>query len=105
MHLELIDVNDWCQNIVQVARQVTNKSDDSHSRYDVTLLINGLPLVQIELKAKGSEIKVVFGQIVRYRKKSCSSNSGLFDYILLFISATAYSCRSISGWVGRSCGE
>lgn len=96
LYLELFDVRNWCQNRFQVCRQITNKSADNHSRYDVTLLINGLPLVQIELKARGSEIKAAFDQIVRYRKKSYSSNSGLFDYIQLFIISNGVDTRYFS---------
>lgn len=93
LYLELFDTRNWCQNLFQVCRQITNKSADNHSRYDVTLLINGFPLVQIELKARGSEIRAAFDQIVRYRKKSYSSNSGIFDYIQMFIISNGVDTR------------
>lgn len=93
IYLELFDTRNWCQNIFQVCRQITNKSADNHSRYDVTLLINGFPMVQIELKARGSEIRAAFDQIVRYRKKSYSSNSGIFDYIQMFIISNGVDTR------------
>ena len=95
-YLELFDSERWCQNCFQVARQITNKSDSNHSRYDVTILINGLPLVQIELKARGSDIKSAFDQIVRYRKKSYNTNSGLFEYIQLFIISNGLDTRYFS---------
>mgnify|MGYP001079556515 CR=1 FL=1 len=96
LYLELFDTKNWCQNRFQVARQITNKSDTNHSRYDVTLLINGLPLVQIELKARGSDIKSAFDQIVRYRSKSYSTNHGLFDYVQLFIISNGVNTRYFS---------
>ena len=55
------------------------------NRYDVTLLINGLPLVQIELKRRGVEMGQAFHQIVRYKRNSYSSGAGLFQYVQLFI--------------------
>ena len=51
----------------------------------MTLLINGLPLVQIELKTRGSEIRAAFDQIVRYRSTSYDNNSGLFGFIQIFV--------------------
>lgn len=68
--------------------QVTNQVQQQGSflnRYDVTLLVNGLPLVQIELKRSGIEIKEAFNQINRYQRHSFWSNHGLFQYVQLFI--------------------
>ena len=59
----------WCQNQYQVTNQVTIEGSYKN-RYDVTLLINGLPLVQIELKRRGIELKEAFNQIKRYQKHS-----------------------------------
>lgn len=56
-----------------------------NNRYDVTLLINGLPLVQIELKRRGLEIKEAFHQILRYQRHSYWVNTGLFQYVQLFV--------------------
>src|SRR5690606_40495918 len=55
------------------------------NRYDVTILINGLPLVQIELKRRGLEMKEAFNQINRYHKHSFSSGIGLFNFVQLFV--------------------
>jgi type I restriction enzyme, R subunit len=55
------------------------------NRYDVTLLINGLPLVQIELKRRGLELKEAFNQVNRYQRHSFSSSYGLFQYIQIFV--------------------
>ena len=68
--------------------QVTNQVQQEGSylnRYDVTLLVNGLPLVQIELKRRGMEIKEAFHQINRYQHHSFWSNYGLFQYVQFFV--------------------
>jgi type I restriction enzyme, R subunit len=75
---------DWHKNIYQVTNQVQQQGSFLN-RYDVTLLINGLPLVQIELKRAGIEIKEAFNQINRYQRHSFWSNYGLFQYVQLFI--------------------
>ncbi|HMV10873.1 MAG TPA: type I restriction endonuclease subunit R [Cyclobacteriaceae bacterium] len=72
------------QNLFQVTNQVTLEGTYKN-RFDVTLLVNGLPLVQIELKRKGIEIKEAFNQINRYQKHSFWSNHGLFQYVQLFV--------------------
>lgn len=95
-YLELFSVKHWCQNRFQVCRQITNRSADNHSRYDVTLLINGLPLVQIELKTRGSDLRSAFDQIVRYRSTSYHSNSGLFGFIQLFVISNGVDTRYFS---------
>ncbi len=95
-YLELFSVKHWCQNRFQVCRQITNRSAENHSRYDVTLLINGLPLVQIELKTRGSDLRSAFDQIVRYRSTSYHSNSGLFGFIQLFVISNGANTRYFS---------
>lgn len=95
-YIELFSVQHWCQNRFQVARQVTNRSAVDHSRYDVTILMNGLPLVQIELKARGNDIRSAFDQIDRYRHKSYENNSGLFGFIQLFIVSNGVNTRYFS---------
>ncbi len=67
--------------------QSNNQSDHStrHNRYDVTVLVNGLPLVHIELKRRGVDIKEAFNQINRYNRESFWSGSGLFEYVQLFV--------------------
>lgn len=83
-YIEFIDQNEWCQNQYQVTNQVTQVGSYKN-RYDVTLLINGLPLVQIELKRRGLELKEAFNQINRYHKHSFWAGSGLYQYIQLFV--------------------
>lgn len=82
--LEFLNMNKWCQNEFQVANQITN-SGEYKNRYDVTILINGLPLVQIELKRRGLELKEAFNQVNRYRRHSYPAARGLFQYIQIFV--------------------
>jgi type I restriction enzyme R subunit len=83
-YVEFLDSEHWCQNLFQVTNQVTIEGGYTN-RYDVTILINGLPLVQIELKKRGVELKQAFNQINRYQKHSFQSNSALFGYVQIFI--------------------
>ncbi|OFE42750.1 type I restriction endonuclease subunit R [Acinetobacter towneri] len=79
---------DPSQNIYQVTNQIVidhSASNGHTSRFDVTLLINGLPLVQIELKRAGVELPEAFNQTQRYAKVAYSSGAGLFNYIQLFV--------------------
>ncbi|PCI44775.1 MAG: deoxyribonuclease HsdR [Alphaproteobacteria bacterium] len=83
-YVELINQIKWCKNEYQVTHQVTMKGKYTN-RYDVTLLVNGLPLVQIELKRRGLEMKEAFNQTNRYHRHSFSAGYGLFGYIQLFV--------------------
>ncbi len=80
-YIEFLNKRDWCKNEFQVTHQVTDRGK-THSRYDVTILINGLPLVQIELKRRGIEIKEAYNQVQRYHK---SAFTGLFSYVQIFV--------------------
>lgn len=82
--IELINQIHWCQNQFQVTQQVTMEGTYKN-RYDVTLLINGLPLVQIELKRRGLELKEAFNQTNRYERHSYGAGYGLFQYIQIFV--------------------
>lgn len=84
IYIEFLNQEFWCQNQYQVTRQVTMEGSYKN-RYDVTLLINGLPLVQIELKRRGLELKEAFNQINRYQRHSFWSSYGLFQYVQLFV--------------------
>ncbi|MGV3244889.1 type I restriction endonuclease subunit R [Staphylococcus sp. 11261D007BR] len=79
--IELMNTKKWCQNKFQVTNQISVK-DKYKSRYDVTILINGLPVTQIELKRSGVAISEAFNQIERYRKQNFT---GLFRYLQLFV--------------------
>jgi type I restriction enzyme R subunit len=82
--IELINQLHWCQNQFQVTQQVSMEGKYKN-RYDVTLLINGLPLVQIELKRRGLELKEAFKQTDRYTIHSYGSGQGLFQFIQIFV--------------------
>jgi type I restriction enzyme R subunit len=82
--LEFLDVENWCQNQFQVTQQISAEGTYKN-RYDVTILINGLPLVQIELKRRGLELREAFNQTNRYQRHSYTSSYGLFNYIQLFV--------------------
>ena len=84
LYFEFLNTEHWCQNQFQVTHQVTIDGKYKN-RYDVTLLINGLPMVQIELKRRGLELKEAFNQINRYQRHSFGSNSALFQYLQIFI--------------------
>lgn len=83
-YIEFFNTNEWCKNQYQVTNQITAEGSYKN-RYDVTLLINGLPLVQIELKRRGLELKEAFNQINRYHRHSFWAARGLFNYVQLFV--------------------
>ena len=87
--VEFLNRTQWCQNEFQVSNQITVEGRKK-CRYDVTILINGLPLVQIELKRRGVELKQAYNQIQRYHK---TSFHGLFDYIQLFVISNGVNTR------------
>lgn len=82
--LEFLDVENWCQNQFQVTQQISVEGKYKN-RYDVTILVNGLPLVQIELKRRGLELKEAFNQTNRYQRHSYTSSHGLFNYVQIFV--------------------
>jgi len=84
LYFEFLNTEHWCQNRYQVTHQVAVEGKYKN-RYDVTLLVNGLPLVQIELKRKGLELKEAFNQINRYQRHSFGAGYGLFQYIQIFV--------------------
>lgn len=88
--VEFLNRQQWCQNEFQVSNQITVEEGRKKCRYDVTILINGLPLVQIELKRRGVELKQAYNQIQRYHK---TSFHGLFDYIQLFVISNGVNTR------------
>lgn len=83
-YIELINQVQWCKNEYQVTHQITMTGKYTN-RYDVTLLVNGLPLCQIELKRRGLEMKEAFNQTNRYHRHSFAAGYGLFGYIQMFV--------------------
>ena len=84
-NIKLIDKTDIHNNYLQVINQYEENDGIHKNRYDVTILVNGLPLVHIELKRRGVALKEAFNQINRYQRESFFSASGLFEYVQIFV--------------------
>ena len=84
-NFKLIDRRDIHNNTLQVINQYATDGGAASNRYDVTILVNGLPLVHLELKRRGVEIQEAFNQIRRYQKDSFWADTGLYDYIQIFV--------------------
>jgi len=95
IHIEFINMNNWCQNEFQVTNQITMEWS-YENRYDVTLLINWLPLVAIELKRRWLELKEAFNQIGRYHKHSFWTWYWLFKYIQIFVISNGVNTKYFS---------
>jgi type I restriction enzyme R subunit len=81
----LLDKKNIHNNKLQVINQYEEHSGTHKTRYDVTILVNGLPLVHIELKRRGIAIREAFNQIKRYQRESFWASSGLFEYVQIFV--------------------
>ncbi|MCT3807217.1 type I restriction endonuclease subunit R [Elizabethkingia anophelis] len=97
LYFEFLNVEHWCQNEYQVTNQITQEGK-YENRYDVTLLVNGLPLVQIELKRRGLEMKEAFNQINRYQKHSFGAGKGLFHFVQLFVISNGVNTKYFSNF-------
>ena len=84
-NIKLIDKDDIHRNSLQVINQYVVDDGKRPNRYDVTVLVNGLPLVHVELKRRGVDLKEAFNQIDRYQRDSFWAGSGLFEYVQLFV--------------------
>ena len=84
-NIKLIDKKDIHNNHLQVLNQYVPEGGAHANRYDVTILVNGLPLVHCELKRRGVPLKEAFNQINRYERDSFWSGSGLYDYVQIFL--------------------
>ena len=84
-NIKLIDKKDIHNNRLQVINQYVEDSGKYDNRYDVTILVNGLPLVHVELKRRGVALKEAFNQINRYQRDSFWAGSGLYEYIQIFV--------------------
>ena len=98
MYIKFFNSVEWCKNEYQVASQITQEGKYTN-RYDVTLLINGLPLIQIELKRKGLEMKEAFNQIDRYHAHSFPSS--LFEYIQIFVISNGVNTKYFANYPGQ----
>ncbi|GHW02894.1 DEAD/DEAH box helicase [candidate division SR1 bacterium] len=84
-NIYLIDKTNIHKNTLQVLNQYETDEGIHKNRYDVTVLVNGLPLVHIELKRRGVDLKEAFNQIKRYQNESFWAGSGLFEFVQLFV--------------------
>ena len=84
-NIYLIDKKNIHNNRLQVLNQYEEEAGTYKSRYDVTVLVNGLPLIHIELKRRGVAIREAFNQINRYQRDSFWASHGLFEYVQLFV--------------------
>lgn len=84
-NIKLIDKTNIHNNHLQVINQYEEYDGNHDTRYDVTILVNGLPLVHIELKKRGNAIREAFNQINRYQRESFWAGSGLYQYVQLFV--------------------
>lgn len=85
MNITLIDKKNIHNNRLQVINQYEESGGNHDTRYDVTILVNGLPLVHVELKRRGVAVKEAFNQINRYQRDSFWAGSGLYEYVQIFV--------------------
>jgi len=99
-NIYLLDKNNIARNKVQVIKQFEQTGSHAN-RYDVTILVNGLPLVQIELKKRGVAIREAFNQMHRYSKESFNSEHSLYKYLQLFVISNGTDTRYFANTVTR----
>ncbi|MFN5847094.1 MAG: type I restriction endonuclease, partial [Chitinophagales bacterium] len=100
-NIYLVDKKNIARNKVQVIKQFEQKGTHVN-RYDVTILVNGLPLVQVELKKRGVAIREAFNQVHRYSKESFNSNNSLFKYVQIFVISNGTDSRYFANTVERN---
>lgn len=100
-NIYLVDKKNISRNKVQVIKQFEQKGSHAN-RYDVTILVNGLPLVQIELKKRGVAIREAFNQVHRYSKESFNSEASLFKYLQLFVISNGTDTRYFANTTTRN---
>jgi type I restriction enzyme R subunit len=100
-NIYLLDKKNIARNKVQVIKQF-QQSGNHANRYDVTILVNGLPLVQVELKKRGVAIREAFNQVHRYSKESFNSEHSLFKYLQLFVITNGTDSRYFANTTQRN---
>ena len=95
-NIYLIDKTNIHNNRLQVINQYEEDSGNHETKYDVTILVNGLPLVHVELKRRGVAIKEAFNQINRYQRDSFWAGSGLYEYVQIFVISNGTSTKYYS---------
>jgi type I restriction enzyme R subunit len=101
-NITLIDKKCIHNNRLQVINQYVENSGNYNNRYDVTILVNGLPLVHVELKRRGIALKEAFNQINRYQRDSFWAGSGLYEYIQIFVISNGTSTKYYSNTTRES---
>lgn len=101
-NITLIDKKCIHNNRLQVINQYVENNGNYDNRYDVTILVNGLPLVHIELKRRGVALKEAFNQINRYQRDSFWAGSGLYEYIQIFVISNGTSTKYYSNTTRES---
>lgn len=101
-NIYLLDKKNIANNKVQVIKQFEQKGGSHANRYDVTILVNGLPLVQIELKKRGIAIREAFNQVHRYSKESFNSENSLYKYLQLFVISNGTDTRYFANTTARN---
>ena len=99
-NIYLFDKKNIANNKIQVISQFEQKGTQAN-RYDVTILVNGLPLVQIELKKRGIAIREAFNQVHRYSKESFNSENSLFKYLQIFVISNGTDSRYFANTTKR----
>jgi len=99
-NITLIDKKNLAKNKVQVIKQFEQKGSHAN-RYDVTILVNGLPMVQIELKRRGVAIREAFNQVHRYSKESFNSDNSLYKFLQLFVISSGTDTRYFANTTKR----
>ncbi|WP_339701578.1 type I restriction endonuclease subunit R [uncultured Roseivirga sp.] len=99
-NIYLLDKKNIVRNKVQVISQFEQKGTHAN-RYDVTILVNGLPMVQVELKKRGVAIREAFNQVHRYSKESFNSENSLFKYLQVFVISNGTDSRYFANTVKR----
>ncbi len=99
-NIYLVDKKNLARNKIQVIRQFEQTGSHAN-RYDVTILVNGLPLVQIELKKRGVAIRQAFNQVHRYSKESFNSDNSLYKYLQLFVISNGTDTRYFANTTTR----
>ncbi|MFW5265689.1 type I restriction endonuclease subunit R [Pseudomonas aeruginosa] len=100
-NIYLLDKKNIARNKVQVIKQFEQAGSHAN-RYDVTILVNGLPLVQVELKKRGVAIREAFNQVHRYSKESFNSEHSLFKYLQLFVISNGTDTRYFANTTQRN---
>ncbi|MGL2501584.1 type I restriction endonuclease subunit R, EcoR124 family [Helicobacter pylori] len=95
-NVKIIDKKNIHRNALQVIHQYSNKGGKYQNRYDVSILVNGLPLVHVELKKRGVAIREAFNQIKRYKRDSFSTEDGLFEFVQIFVISNGTSSKYYS---------